>query len=95
MAARNGADFDRLWHGDTAGYPSHSEADLALCYMLAFWTGRDPGRIDRLFRPLRADAREVGARGLPEADDRARYAAGRSNAPIDLVPRPRPDLVPR
>ena len=28
----------------------HSEADLALCNMLAFWTGRDAGRIDRLFR---------------------------------------------
>ena len=37
-----------------AGYPSRSEADLALCNMLAFWTGRDAGRIDRLFRALRS-----------------------------------------
>lgn len=48
--ARNGADFDRLWSGDIAGYPSRSEADLALCGALAFWTGGDPARIDRMFR---------------------------------------------
>lgn len=45
-----GAKVAALWHGDTSGYPSPSEADLALCRQLAFWTDRDPGRIDRLFR---------------------------------------------
>jgi putative DNA primase/helicase len=49
IAAGNGAAFRRLWDGDASGYPSRSEADLALCGMLAFWTGPDPGRIDRLF----------------------------------------------
>lgn len=49
-AARNGDKFDRLWHGDQAGYGSPSEADLALCGMLAFWTGGDPGHVDALFR---------------------------------------------
>lgn len=48
--AENGDKFRRLWNGDTAGYDSHSEADLALCSMLAFWTGGDRTRIDRLFR---------------------------------------------
>ena len=48
--ARNGPGFDRLYGGDTGGYPSHSEVDLALAGALAFWTGPDPGRIDRLFR---------------------------------------------
>lgn len=48
--AKNGAKFRALWHGDTTGYPSHSEADLALCSHLAFYCGRDPGRINRLFR---------------------------------------------
>lgn len=28
----------------------HSSADLALCNMLAFWTGKDAGKIDELFR---------------------------------------------
>ncbi len=31
-------------------YTSQSEADLALCNFLAFWTGGDAARIDRLFR---------------------------------------------
>jgi putative DNA primase/helicase len=48
--ARNGAVFERLWRGDIDGYPSRSEADMALCGLLAFWAGGDPDRIDRLFR---------------------------------------------
>jgi hypothetical protein len=49
-AASNGADFGALLRGDTSGYPSWSEADLALCNHLAFWTGGDHARIDTLFR---------------------------------------------
>jgi primase-polymerase (primpol)-like protein len=48
--AENGEKFARLWRGDTAGYDSNSEADMALCCLLAFWTGRDPQRVDELFR---------------------------------------------
>lgn len=48
--AENGEKFQRLWNGDTSGYPSHSEADLALAGLLAFWTGGDRQQIDRLFR---------------------------------------------
>jgi primase-polymerase (primpol)-like protein len=47
--ARNGEEFRRLMSGITDGYPSPSEADLALCQILAFWT-QDPIQIDRLFR---------------------------------------------
>ena len=51
MAARNGATFTKLWNGDTSEYDGDdSRADLALCSMLAFWTGNDDGRIDSLFR---------------------------------------------
>jgi hypothetical protein len=49
--ARNGTKFSRLY--DSAGhegYASDSEADLALCDLLAFWTGPDHARIDGLFR---------------------------------------------
>lgn len=50
-AARNGVAFEVLWAGRWEGnYWSQSEADLALCAMLAFWAGRDPDRVDRLFR---------------------------------------------
>jgi putative DNA primase/helicase len=49
--ARNGARFFALWRGDTSGFSSHSEADLALCSYLAFWCGPNSSeRIDGLFR---------------------------------------------
>jgi primase-polymerase (primpol)-like protein len=75
--ARNGAAVERLWHGDTNGYDSHSEADLALLAHLAYWTGRDPARMDSLFRSSalmrkkweRADYRE---RTLAKALERDR-----------------------
>jgi hypothetical protein len=36
--------------GDWSDYTSRSEGDLALCTHLAFWTKKDPARIDSLFR---------------------------------------------
>lgn len=54
--AANGAKFQRLYFdGDASSYAAgdndgHSEADLALCSLLAFWCGPDTERIDRLFR---------------------------------------------
>jgi len=50
VSAGNGAKFEQLWDGNVNDYPSQSEADLALCNLLAFWTGRDPAAMDRLFR---------------------------------------------
>ncbi|WP_137287789.1 phage NrS-1 polymerase family protein [Halorussus salinisoli] len=50
MNASNGAKFERLWKGNTGGYDSQSEADMALCNLLAFWTGGDQTRMDDLFR---------------------------------------------
>ncbi|REA00587.1 hypothetical protein DEQ92_19675 [Haloferax sp. Atlit-6N] len=60
--ASNGPKFERLWNGNTAGYDSNSEADMALCCLLAFWTGGDTTQIDTLFRQsglLRAKWDEV------------------------------------
>lgn len=49
--AKNGDEFARLWNGDTSMHSNdHSRADLALCGHLAFWTGGDRHRMDRLFR---------------------------------------------
>ncbi|MCI8855688.1 MAG: nucleoside triphosphatase [Clostridiaceae bacterium] len=49
--SKNGALFSALWDDwETSGYKSHSEADIALCNILAFWTGNDADRMDRLFR---------------------------------------------
>lgn len=42
--------FSRLWSGNFQDYTSQSEADLALCRLLAFYTNGDAGETDRLFR---------------------------------------------
>jgi len=42
--------FRRLWDGDTSGYQSHSEADLAMCVLLAYYTGDDRRLMDSVFR---------------------------------------------
>jgi putative DNA primase/helicase len=50
-AAKNGLKFQALFdHGTMDDYPSASEAEMALCCLLAFWTRKDPERMDRLFR---------------------------------------------
>ena len=48
--SKNGAEFVRLWDGDMTGYHSHAEAVRALCDTLAWWTNRNPERVERLFR---------------------------------------------
>ena len=48
---RNGARIVRLLAGDTSDHHGDaSSADLALCGVFAFYTNKDPARIDRLFR---------------------------------------------
>ena len=49
-ASATGGKFKALWEGDISAYPSQSEADLALCSILAFWCGRDINQMDRLFQ---------------------------------------------
>lgn len=49
--SKQGKLFSDLMNGNFAGYySSHSEADLALCNILAFWLGRDPDAVDNVFR---------------------------------------------
>lgn len=90
-AAKNGAEFDRLWRGDAGD--DHSAADLALCNLLAFWTDGDLNRMDRLFRqsglvrekwdkPHFADGRTYGQATLDKAvtDLREGYGSRSANA---------------
>jgi len=49
FTARNGDKLRRLFDGEFADYASQSEADLALCSMLTFWT-QDEAQIDRVLR---------------------------------------------
>lgn len=48
---KSGYLFAMLYAGGWQGaYPSQSEADLALCNQLAFWTQKNPEQMDRIFR---------------------------------------------
>lgn len=49
--SKNGSLFQLLYNGNWEGiYKSQSEADLAFCNLLAFWTQRDYQQMDRIFR---------------------------------------------
>lgn len=50
--SKNADDFIRLYYrGDLSMHKGdHSAADIALCTILAFWTGRNQAQIDRMFR---------------------------------------------
>jgi hypothetical protein len=43
--SKNGNRIKALYNGDTSGYPSRSEADLAFCNFLAFWCDKDADRM--------------------------------------------------
>ena len=48
---KSGTLFTMLYNGEWEGlFPSQSEADLAFCNQLAFWTGRNETQMDRIFR---------------------------------------------
>src|SRR5262249_27552916 len=103
QAAQTGKRFRQLfeqgdWRG--AGYRSQSEADLALCGLLAFWTGRDATDVDRLFRSsaLMREKWDENAGGgetygtrtiawaIPGAQDTARPARNLTGTPAVVSP---------
>ena len=49
-ASKQSEKFKALWDGIIPEGKSHSEADAALCAILAFWCGGDTEQMDRLFR---------------------------------------------
>ena len=48
--AKNASKFKALWSGDISSCTSQSEADLALCSILAFYCSGNAEQVDRLFR---------------------------------------------
>lgn len=49
-ASSRGVQIKHLMDGNIEGYVSDSEADMALCNFLAFWTSKDPNKMDAIFR---------------------------------------------
>lgn len=50
LTSKQADKFKPLWEGEIPEGKSHSEADMTLVQMLAFWRGGDAEQIDRLFR---------------------------------------------
>ena len=52
FASKSGKKIRKLFDGEWSDHPdwTHSEADSSLACYLAFWFGRDPERMDRIFR---------------------------------------------
>ena len=70
--------YDR---GDISGYNSHSEADAALCTMLAMRVGNKPDEIDRLFRASALYRDKWERRDYREATIRMALESYRERAP--------------
>ncbi|MFT4921111.1 MAG: hypothetical protein ACI8XM_000306 [Haloarculaceae archaeon] len=65
-----------MWGSPDADYPSQSEADMALAHTLAFWTGKDPDRMDALFR---------NSGLMREKWDRRHYASGATYGAVAIA----------
>ena len=50
MSSKQVDKFNKLWNGNISDYPSHSESDLALISILAFYCNGNKEQIDRLYR---------------------------------------------
>lgn len=50
FSAKNAENVKALWEGQIPEGKFHSEADMTLCTILAFWCGGDAEQIDRIFR---------------------------------------------
>lgn len=96
VSAQNGSKFLKLWEGDFSEYPSHSEADLALCSHLAFWTGGDIARMDRLFRQsgLMRDQWDKPHRGDGATYGEMTMQKAISNSEFYNPPKPKPEPQP-
>jgi len=104
-ASRDGEDFVKLYRGEWQGtFKSQSEADYALCRKLAFWSGRNEGQIDRIFRtsgllrdkwntPHYGDGTTYGAKTITNActNTKKTYKPTRKNKPVSPASPINPD----
>jgi putative DNA primase/helicase len=85
----NAAKFGRLYEGDASAYPSPSEADLALCRLVRYYSS-DAAQIDRivrgsrLHRPEKWDSRRGGTTYGAATIATALRMAGRRYTPSPL-----------
>ena len=62
FGSKNGSDIKALYDGDTSAHENDtSKADASLCSHLAFWSGKDPVQIERLWTASPLGTREKTA----------------------------------
>lgn len=91
--AANGAKFNHLFYsGDISDYGSdESRADLALCNILAFWTGGDAYQMERIFDQSKLGGRDKWRK---RGDYRARtVAAALANVREYYSPMPEDEIL--
>ena len=83
IGAENGAKFEALTNGDMTGYSSHSEADLALLSILAFYSASNP-QVRRIFRASPLGKRDKAIRDDRYLDYSLRRVRGEKEETIDF-----------
>lgn len=87
-----GADkFTALWNGEIPQGKSHSDADMSLATLLAFWCGRDLEQMDRLFRKSglmrdKWDRQQSGTTYGSITLEKAAASVSSTYAPITAIP---------
>lgn len=105
LKSRGGDRFGALLSGDISGYNSQSEADIAFCNLLAFWTGRNPELMDAIYRESglmrdkwdrRQSGSTYGAITIAKAcnDCQSAYGERRGIIPADAFRDPMPSSSP-
>ena len=78
FASKTGDKIKALYDGDLSAHDNNnSQADMSLCSSLAFWTGKDPQQMERLWLASPLGARE-------KTQKRADYRTRTINAAIDI-----------
>ncbi|MEW6172948.1 MAG: AAA family ATPase [Bacillota bacterium] len=97
---QRGEKLKQLWCGDTGNYPSHSEADLALCTLLAKIVGNDSKLIDKLFRKSElfrekwdikhfGDGKTYGEATIEKALASGKPTNSETHSPLIVIPGPK------
>lgn len=91
MNSKGAEKFIALWNGEIPQGKSHSDTDMSLATLLAFWCGRDLEQMDRLFRKSclmrdKWDRQQSGTTYGSITLEKAAASVSNTYAPITAIP---------